>query len=530
MDLASDLKKSYDEIISIFYDITEDMTSTFDEEKVIDVAFKILKKIVNYEAICVLTFHKKNDMYVVKREHNYNKELKKMLNKMMTDGLIEWAVKTGKPFINRESVLEIKTTIIIPLMYKDELLGVIIFHTKEDENYFNQNVLRTLSIISNQLSINFENINLYNNLQKRNKKQQELKNYMNNIIKSMTSGIVVLDKENIIRVINKKAEKLLEMQTENFIHKKIDSLKLDEEFIKKLFKLHLIALKGKIIKEEEIEYKLKDGTYLPLGITTQLLKNDEKIQGMIYVFRDLRESKELQELRRIDKLKDEFLSMVSHELRTPLTSIKAYTETLIFMAEDSGKEEEELEFLNIINEESDRLGRLINDVLDLSKIEAGKMNFVIKEVEIEKLIKIAERNMKGHADNKNIKMKIECEENLPVVLIDKDRTIQVLANLINNAIKFTEESGEVIIKAKKENKNFVKISIKDNGVGIEKENLEIVFEKFKQAENILTRQEGGTGLGLPICKNIVEYYGGEIWVESTIGEGSEFFFTLPTQD
>ncbi|OQY10545.1 MAG: hypothetical protein B6I28_00835 [Fusobacteriia bacterium 4572_132] len=528
MDLVSDLKKSYDEIISVFYDITEDMTSTFNEKKVIDVALKILKKIVNYEAISVLTYHKKNEMYILKREANYNRELKKMLNKMITDGLVEWAIKTGKPFITRENLDEIKTNIIIPLMYKEELLGVIIFHTKEDENYFTQNVLKILTIISNQLSINFENINLYNNLQKRNKKQEELKNYMNNIIKSMTSGIIVLDKENIVRVINERAEKLLQMKVEKYIHKKINYSDFNQEFMKKIEKLHSRTLEGKISKEKEIEYELEDGTYLPLGVTTQLLKNKGKMQGMIYVFRDLRESKELEELKRIDKLKDEFLSMVSHELRTPLTSIKAYTETLIFMAEEK-EDEEELDFLNIINEESDRLGRLINDVLDLSKIEAGKMNFIIKEEKVEKLIKIAERNMKGHADKKNIKLIVDCEENLPSVLVDKDRTMQVLSNLINNAIKFTEESGEVKIRAKKKDENFIKLSIKDTGVGIEKENLEMVFEKFKQAENILTRSEGGTGLGLPICKNIIEYYGGEIWVESEFGKGSEFFFTLPTK-
>lgn len=533
MSIENDLKKAYEDVIEVFYTIAQDFGSTFDKKEMINIALETLKKVLDFEAISFLSYFEKSDMYVIEKNLNYTHKLKKLLNNMIREGLINWAAKLGKPFINIESVEEIKTTVIVPLVYKEALEGAIIIHTKENENYFDQNRLRILSIISNQLTIAFENVNLYNNLEKRNSKLKSLKSYMDNIVKSMTNGVIVLDNREKLRVFNKKSEELLGIDYKKLLGKSINKSKLSENFIKELLILKNRTKRGEKIVDREFLYKseiIPEG--LPIGISTNLLKEEEIELGIIYVLRDLRESKELKELKRVDKLKDEFLSMVSHELRTPLTSIKAYTETLLFMVEDAeeGTERDldsEKDFLNIINEESERLSRLINDVLDLSKIEAGKMTFILEEIDANILINRATKNMTGFAESKKIKLKSVIDENLPLALIDKDRTMQVLSNLINNSLKFTQDGGEVDVISKIHDEDFLRISIKDTGVGIKKEDLKKVFEKFKQSENILTRESGGTGLGLPICKNIVEYYGGELWVESEFGKGSEFIFTIP---
>lgn len=533
MSIESDLKKAYEDVIEVFYTIAQDFGSTFDKQEMIGIALETLKKVVDFQAISFLTYSEKSEMYIVDKNLNYTHKLKKLLNNMIREGLINWAAKLGKPFINIESIEDIKTTVIVPLVYKEKLEGAIVIHTKKNEDYFDQNRIRILSIISNQLTIAFENVNLYNNLEKRNAKLKSLKSYMDNIVKSMTNGVMVLDNNEKLRVFNKKSEELLSSDYRRILGKHLNKTKLDENFIKELLILKNRTKRGEIIIDREFVYKAnKEDEGLPIGISTNLLKEEEKELGIIFVLRDLRESKELKELKRVDKLKDEFLSMVSHELRTPLTSIKAYTETLLFMVEDveDGVErdiESEKDFLNIINEESERLSRLINDVLDLSKIEAGKMTFILEEIDTAELINRAVKNMTGFAEQKNIKLSASLKENLPKALIDKDRTIQVLSNLINNSLKFTHENGEVIVISGEYDKDFLKISVKDTGVGIREEDLEKVFEKFKQSENILTRESGGTGLGLPICKNIVEYYGGELWVESEYGKGSEFIFTIP---
>jgi len=465
-------------------------------------------------------------MYIIQKSIDYNKELKKLLKKMVKDGIISWASNLGRPFVNVEEIGEIKTTVVVPLLYKEILQGAIIIHTKKDENYFEQNRLKILTIVSNQLTISFENLNLYKNVEKRNNKLKALKSYLDNVITSMTNGILVIDNKNVVRVFNKKTEELVGMGYKKVINKYIENTNLRKDFIKEIFNIKNKIDKGLEVIDQEFEYQISEDEKMPFGISATMLKKENAHLGVLYVIRDMRETKELMELKRIDKLKDEFLSMVSHELRTPLTSIKAYTETLLYMVEENDIESEK-EFLNIINEESERLSRLINDVLDLSKIEAGKMTFIIKEEDLSILINKAVKNMFGFANEKKIKLLGEFSEENIKVYIDNDRMLQVLANLINNAIKFTPEEGTVRVIAKIIDENYVEISVKDNGAGIRDEDKERIFEKFKQSEDILTRQAGGTGLGLPICKNIIEYHGGKLWVESEYGNGSEFKFTIP---
>ena len=183
--------------------------------------------------------------------------------------------------------------------------------------------------------------------------------------------------------------------------------------------------------------------------------------------------------------------------------------------------------VQVISEESERLTRLINDVLDLSKIEAGKMTFYIKEEKLADVISRAVKNMTGFSDSKNISISQIISDESLMVLIDKDRILQVLANLINNAVKFTPEDGTIEVEIKKDDEKFAMVIVKDNGIGIKPEDHAAIFEKFKQSEDIMVRSAGGTGLGLSICKNIVEHFGGKIWVESEYGHGSSFIFTLP---
>lgn len=245
-----------------------------------------------------------------------------------------------------------------------------------------------------------------------------------------------------------------------------------------------------------------------------------------------------EKLQELDKAKSDFLSMVSHELRTPLTSVLGFTkiikkkcEEMIFPHIATGNSktikaaEQVKNNIDIIISEGERLTNLINDVLDLAKIEAGKIEWKMEPISVTGIVEQAINATSTLFMQKELKMIKDIDKKLPEIIGDKNRLIQVLINLISNAVKFTE-NGSITCKAQKID-NGIMVSITDTGIGIAKTDQEKVFKKFKQVGDTLTDKPRGTGLGLPICKQIIAYHGGRIWVESELGKGSNFSFTIP---
>ena len=245
-----------------------------------------------------------------------------------------------------------------------------------------------------------------------------------------------------------------------------------------------------------------------------------------------------QKLQDLDKAKSGFLSTVSHELRTPLTSIIGFTniikkrlDTFIFPqietnAIKSQKAIQQIkENINIILWEGERLTNLINEVLDLAKIEAGKIEWHRHKTSVAEVIMNATAATTALIEQKGLALNVDIEKNIPDFYGDKNRFIQVVINLISNAIKFTD-NGAISCHAKQTD-NKIQVTVMDTGVGIAHENLEKIFDKFKQVGDTLTNKPSGTGLGLPICKQIVEYHGGSIWAESEPNKGAKFSFTIP---
>lgn len=231
-------------------------------------------------------------------------------------------------------------------------------------------------------------------------------------------------------------------------------------------------------------------------------------------------------LKELDKLKSDFLSSVSHELRTPLSSIKSATEILLKKERDRKTQEE---FLSIIHEESIRLTSLINDLLDLSKIESGKVEWHWERVEVPEVVQASLQAVETLREKKKIDLALYLEGSLPTIYSDRNHLMQVLINLLDNAIKFTDAKGKITVTASKEKtpKEEVQFGVKDTGIGIATEDLSRIFDKFYQVRQTAHDKPKGTGLGLAICKEIVERHGGRIWAESTLGKGSCFFFVLP---
>jgi signal transduction histidine kinase/DNA-binding response OmpR family regulator len=232
-----------------------------------------------------------------------------------------------------------------------------------------------------------------------------------------------------------------------------------------------------------------------------------------------------EKIMELDRLKSDFVAVVSHELRTPLTSIKGSLEILTderyfkIPAQQS-------ELLRISRANVDRLEALINDILDFSKLESSKLSTNIALADLGAVLKGALANLETLASGRNLRLVCEIPGDLPMLNIDEMRIVQVINNLVSNAVKFSEEGEPITIRAELEDEGIV-VSIEDRGVGISKENLSKLFQKFSQVDSSSTRKTGGTGLGLIISKGIVEEHGGRIWVESQVGKGSTFRFWIP---
>jgi Na+/proline symporter/nitrogen-specific signal transduction histidine kinase len=263
---------------------------------------------------------------------------------------------------------------------------------------------------------------------------------------------------------------------------------------------------------------------------------DEASQVVVYSHRLEQKSRELEaataelraaneRLKELDRLKDDFISTVTHELRTPLTSIRAFSEILLAEPDIASAEREK--FLGIITRETERLTRLINQVLDLAKIESGRAEWQVTRIDVRRVVAETLAGMSQMFKEKGVVVQTRFPEQVSPVDADLDRLIQVLLNLLSNALKFCpEEKGRVEVTLT-EAAGLVRIDVRDNGPGIKRADQSVIFDKFRQAGDTLTEKPPGTGLGLHISRQIVEHFGGRMWVESRPGEGACFSFTLP---
>ena len=339
------------------------------------------------------------------------------------------------------------------------------------------------------------------------------------VIRSIAEGLVVVDAEGKVIMINPAAERLLGVSKKDKIGKSI---------LENLKEEHLISLvKGSQDKDErEIELiSQKDDTKKVLRASSAVIENENgQSIGMVSVLSDITKQKEL------DQLKSKFVANVSHELRTPLVSTEKAI-SLILSRQPGQITESQEQFLSIAERNLKRLSLLINDLLDLSKLEAGKMGLKIQPSSIEKVFDESIEGLSTWAVTKSIEIIKKVQQGLPEINLDQERIIQVLNNLIGNAIKYTPNNGKITIETVlNQEQNEIVVSVEDTGTGIPKDQLNKVFDKFYQVGERLTTDIHGTGIGLSIAKEIVELHGGKIWAESEKGCGAKFIFTLPLKD
>ncbi len=342
---------------------------------------------------------------------------------------------------------------------------------------------------------------------------------LNTFIKSLADGMILFDEKGIIEVINPATESIFRAKPEDLVGTDIETLMPGS--------CEISSEIGDNTCEGELHARRPDGTEFPVEFSVGEMAwgHSSRFVGIIH---DLTEQKETeQKLRELDRLKSEFVSMVSHELRTPLTSIGGYLEMLL--DGDAGDiNDEQEEYLEIIQRNTVRLSALINDLLDVSRIESGRIELKKQQLDMHEIIQGATESIRPYIEERQQGLDIQLPPSLPEVHGDVDRITQVLINFVSNASKYTPHGGKITIMLDNP-EGFVCINVMDNGIGLSSAELKKLFTRFFRADNRTTREVGGTGLGLWISKSLVEMHGGEVSVESKKGKGSTFSFTLPVK-
>ena len=382
---------------------------------------------------------------------------------------------------------------------------------------------RTMQNMAGELAVLFAD--MQSEVKRATSDLREHMAYLSAIIDNLADGLLVIGPTGTVSLLNPAMREFFDLGDKDY-----EGFSVGEVFPVEISEMSsAIRVCGADMQEAEIPLS-RHRVGKAVG-TSIFVADPPQCLGGVLLIRDITRAKEL------DQLKTDFISTVSHELRTPMTSVVGFAkiirkklEQAVFPALGESTVERRAadqvqENMDIIVSEAERLTELINDVLDIAKMEAGKVQWRDQAVSMADVIRQSLDSTRGLWDSKGIEVSVEVEDGLPLVRGDRGRLVQVMVNLISNAVKFTERSP-VVCRAHTDGGSLL-ISVEDRGMGIPAGSLNDIFDKFKQVGDTLTSKPTGTGLGLPICRQIVEHHGGSIWVESEEGQGSIFYFNLP---
>ncbi len=345
-----------------------------------------------------------------------------------------------------------------------------------------------------------------------NLKKNDDRNRIRAILSSMIEGIIAIDKSEKIILFNSAIKRMLNIE-ENIVLGKLFWEVVRNNEIHAILKE---AINKKTLQKKELTL------YYPTEKIFQIhalpIKDKDNISGAVAVLHDITE------LKKLEKMRIDFVANVSHELRTPLTSIKGSIETLMNGAIDDKLNNRR--FLNIIEKHTQRLNHLINDIIELSCIESGDIKLNFQPLNIKEIIDMVILNFQEAMTKKNLTVTINLPNAMPLIKADAKKIEQVFDNLIDNAIKHTDQGGSISVNADLKDE-IISIALSDTGEGISEQDIPRIFERFYRIDSARSRKEGGTGLGLSIIKHIVLSHGGTVSVKSELNKGSTFFITLP---
>lgn len=339
-------------------------------------------------------------------------------------------------------------------------------------------------------------------------------------IEALYAGLIMVNKNGRIIQMNASAREIFGVTPEDVTSGKTFDVVIKDETVQEILRRALEEETG-VAEEVTLADPENPEQQHIFQVQSALVRSDTgEIMGTAAIFNDITE------IRNVDKMKTAFVSTVSHELRTPLTSIKGFISTLLQDTEGFYDNDTRHEFYTIIDTECDRLTRLITDLLNVSRIESGKsLQLNLKLVNVHELAEKVVRAQKSYTTKHTLH--IGLDPKIPLLEADEDKIDQILTNLVNNAIKYSPKGGNVTVHGKMMSDELVQLAVTDEGMGIPKEQIGKMFQRFHRVDNRDTREIGGTGIGLFLVKSLVETHHGKIWIESEVGKGTTFFFTLP---
>jgi signal transduction histidine kinase/DNA-binding response OmpR family regulator len=390
------------------------------------------------------------------------------------------------------------------------VVGVILL-THSQAGFFDDDAMRLLSTLGAEVATAIHNAELYSYINDQALRLSEMLTYqqeeaskVRSILQSIADGVIVVDRAGLILMANPAAQEILGMRREDLEGRNTRDLPG-------------LFMGGGILAQDTQRFELVD-RFVNVH-SAQVVMDTGEVLGRVYVLRDI--TKEVE----ADRSKSEFISTVSHELRTPLTSIKGYVD-LILLGSVGEVTPMQRSFLDVVRANSNRLVDLINDILDISRVETGRIVLNLEPIAIGELVEEVTESARAEIERKSLSLDVQLPPDLPLVQADRKRIVQVLNNMVSNAYKYTREGGHISVVAGCSD-GYLRVSVTDSGVGISPDDMKKLFTRFFRADNPLRDEVGGTGLGLAISKSFIELHGGAMGVESEVDVGSTFFFTLP---
>ena len=565
------------------------LTSSLDADEILNMTIQHLVELSGVDYGCALMLEQDGQNGLIVAEHPSHQLINLRLPLPLPTSAQE-ALKMGTPYAVEDATdyslleplkkqspsLEVRSFLLLPLVARGEMIGLLLLTSLDQSRIFSREERDVCQTMASQAAVAVANARLLQDIQQQRHalvlKSQELteeSSKLDAILNNIADGLVVTDSNGHIILNNPAFNGMADLPPTRSLRGSLLAESFPMAGLQSLVDQALQSSDQVFTKNLE----LPDGRVLRTTTTAVCLpppilepEEGKRVAGVVTVLRDITHEV------KVDRMKTDFIAAVSHELRSPLTSILGFASLIqrdlrrrivpyVGADEDVGEAADRiLQNLAIIEDESMRLTRLINDMLDVAKMEAGRMEWRMDETHLTEVIAQAVTATTTLAEEKELRVRVQLpSDDLPVVWSDRDRLIQVMTNLLSNAIKFTRE-GQIEVRGwtlevKEEafkrsgpspptygpatavqdaladlhfsEGKWVAVSVTDTGVGIRPEDLPHVFEKFSQVGDTLTNHVVGTGLGLSICREIIEHHGGRIWVESEQGKGSTFSFALP---
>lgn len=530
--------------VKILLRITAELSASLDQDRVLNQALHLVNGVVNATEGAILLIDNESGEFIFRAAIGTERPipLRGIPSGMMrTEGLAGWMIENRSAVIvhdahedprwlERETSMKHRSVLGVPLISNEEVIGVLMmFHSKP--NAFTMLQLDLVEAAAFQVAHAINNASLYNLIfdqaeQLGSMLRTEIiqKANLEAILESIADGVIVADSQNKVDIANLPACNILDISRDQLLGKSINELlglygHFGESWI------HTINDWATNADRIEQWTYLADQLVIEdkfVSVHLSPVLSDNQFYGTVSIFRDI--TKEVE----VDKLKSEFVSTVSHELRTPMTSIKGYAD-LMLMGAAGPMTDPQIRYLQVIKNNADRLHMLVNDLLDISRIETGKTGLDLRPLDIPQIIEqVVEGHLNGRIQHESRLLSVQTElaPSLPLVNADHARITQILTNLLDNALNYTPDHGKIIVTARATH-SYVHISVQDTGIGIARENLDKIFDRFYRADDAEVQRVPGTGLGLAIVRSLIEMHGGRLRVESELGKGSTFTFNLP---